>query len=201
MFPGKHQSLSNKPQGGGQNEAEKWRLGRHLVLRLYGASKAAVTPARRSSWLGGGARLCRIAAPLHEGCSQDGCWRWKQLVGHSLQLFQMRTEVSDSAQMNLLEVEPRWESTPSSFLVFHIFLQWSHPLLWATVSNAWDSRPPFSPTSRLDLLGYVSAWSCLTLCGPMDCSPSGSSVHGNFQTRILEWVAISFSQGIFLTQG
>ena len=26
----------------------------------------------------------------------------------------------------------------------------------------------------------------------MDCSPSGSSVHGIFQTRILEWVAISF---------
>ena len=30
-------------------------------------------------------------------------------------------------------------------------------------------------------------------CDPMDCSPSGSSVHGIFQARILEWVAISFS--------
>ena len=54
MFPGKHQSLSNKTQGGGQNEAEKWRLGRYLVLWLYGASGAAVTPARRSSRPGGG---------------------------------------------------------------------------------------------------------------------------------------------------
>ena len=35
--------------------------------------------------------------------------------------------------------------------------------------------------------------SCLTLCDPMDCSPPGSSVHGILQTRILEWVAISFS--------
>ena len=34
---------------------------------------------------------------------------------------------------------------------------------------------------------------CLTLCGHMDNSPSGSSVHGIFQTRILVWVAISFS--------
>jgi len=34
--------------------------------------------------------------------------------------------------------------------------------------------------------------SCLTLCDPMDCSPAGSSVHGIFQARILEWVAISF---------
>ena len=34
---------------------------------------------------------------------------------------------------------------------------------------------------------------CLTLCDPMDCSPPGSSVHGIFQARILEWVAVSFS--------
>ena len=41
----------------------------------------------------------------------------------------------------------------------------------------------------------VCAQLCLTLCDPMDCSPSGSSVHGIFQARILEWVAISFSRG------
>ena len=39
------------------------------------------------------------------------------------------------------------------------------------------------------------AQSCLTLCDPMDCSPPGSSIHGILQTRILEWVAISFSTG------
>ena len=36
--------------------------------------------------------------------------------------------------------------------------------------------------------------SCLILCDPMDCSLRGSSVHGNFHARILEWVAISFSK-------
>ena len=35
---------------------------------------------------------------------------------------------------------------------------------------------------------------CLTLCDPMDCSPSGFSVHGIFQARRLEWVAISSSR-------
>ena len=35
---------------------------------------------------------------------------------------------------------------------------------------------------------------------PMDCSPQGSSVHGILQARILEWVAISFSMGIFPIQ-
>ena len=34
--------------------------------------------------------------------------------------------------------------------------------------------------------------SYLTLCDPMDCSPSGSSVLGIFQARILEWVAMIF---------
>ena len=39
------------------------------------------------------------------------------------------------------------------------------------------------------------AQSCPTLCDPMDCSLLGSSIHGIFQVRILEWVAISFSTG------
>ena len=43
--------------------------------------------------------------------------------------------------------------------------------------------------------------SCPTLCGPMDCSLPGSSVHGIFQARVLEWVAISFSRGIYSTRG
>ena len=37
--------------------------------------------------------------------------------------------------------------------------------------------------------------SCLTLCDPMDCSLPGSSIHGIFQARVLEWVAVSFSRG------
>ena len=36
--------------------------------------------------------------------------------------------------------------------------------------------------------------SCLTLCDPMDCSLPGSSIHGIFQARVLEWVAVSFSR-------
>ena len=36
---------------------------------------------------------------------------------------------------------------------------------------------------------------CLTLRDPMDCSLPGSSIHGIFQARVLEWVAISFSRG------
>ena len=34
---------------------------------------------------------------------------------------------------------------------------------------------------------------CLTLSDPMDCSLPGSSIHGIFQARVLEWGAIAFS--------
>ena len=37
------------------------------------------------------------------------------------------------------------------------------------------------------------AQSCLTLSDPMDCSLPGSSIHGIFQARLLEWGAIAFS--------
>ena len=40
------------------------------------------------------------------------------------------------------------------------------------------------------------AQSCPTLRDPMDCSLPGSSIHGIFQARVLEWVAIAFS-GIY----
>ena len=45
-------------------------------------------------------------------------------------------------------------------------------------------------------LGLVlGTQSCPTLFNPMDCSPPGSSLHGIFQARLLEWVAIPSSRG------
>ena len=40
------------------------------------------------------------------------------------------------------------------------------------------------------------AQSCPTLSDPMDCSPPGSSIHGIFQARVLEWGAIAFSETV-----
>ena len=45
------------------------------------------------------------------------------------------------------------------------------------------------------LMSAQSLQWCLTLCDPMDCSLSGSSVHGILQARILDWVAIPSSRG------
>ena len=49
--------------------------------------------------------------------------------------------------------------------------------------------------TRMNLSAWSVAQSCPALCDLMDCSPPGSSIHGVFQARILEWVAISFSRG------
>ena len=61
-----------------------------------------------------------------------------------------------------------------------------------------SSAAPALQADSLLLSHWVSevTQSCLTLCNPMDCSNLPcSSVHGIFQARVLEWVAISFSRG------
>ena len=58
------------------------------------------------------------------------------------------------------------------------------------------NHSPFSPTKQ-NIFVVVVAKSCLILLDPTDCSPPGSSVHGVFQARILEWVAMPSSRGSF----
>ena len=65
------------------------------------------------------------------------------------------------------------------------------PIRMAKIQNAGSVRM----WSDRMLHACVHAQSCPTLCDSMDCSPPGSSVHGIFQTRVLEWVATSFSRG------
>ena len=57
-------------------------------------------------------------------------------------------------------------------------------------------RLPFKGKERASFSQVVLvAKSCPTLCDPMDCSPSSSSVQGISQAGILELIAISFSRG------
>ena len=60
-----------------------------------------------------------------------------------------------------------------------------------------SQRNPDSLRSSLEAgrLVVVQLLSCVRLCNGMDCSPPGSSVHGIFQARVLEWVATSSSRG------
>ena len=68
------------------------------------------------------------------------------------------------------------------------------------LSRPWDSPGKDTGVGCHFLLQCVKvksesevAQSCPTLSDPMDCSLSGSSAHGIFQARVLEWVAIALS--------
>ena len=68
----------------------------------------------------------------------------------------------------------------------------------------WDPPGKNTGVGCHFLLQYVKVKSesevtqaCRTLSDPMDCSLSGSSVHGIFQARVLEWVAIAFLHGLY----
>ena len=62
--------------------------------------------------------------------------------------------------------------------------------LWQKILNKMGINEHFVQWLRYILVNLVHLF-----CGPMACSPRGSSVNGISQTRILEWVAISFSRG------
>ena len=61
------------------------------------------------------------------------------------------------------------------------------------LSPVGDLMPIINPGCLVSAAAAKSLQSCLTLCDPIDGSPPGSPVPGILQARILEWVAISFS--------
>ena len=95
-------------------------------------------------------------------------------------------------------------------LSLHIFSPLHWPSHWPLSIISHYTYPPTYPSSfSCPLLSFShhSTWLylpflpaaakslqlCLTLCDPIDGSPSGSPVAGNLQARTLEWVAMSFS--------
>ena len=79
----------------------------------------------------------------------------------------------------------------------HLFpMKWWDQTPWSSISECWALSQLFhSPLYVIEVKWSEVIQSCLTLCDPMDCSLPGSLVHGIFQARVLEWVAISFSSG------
>ena len=80
------------------------------------------------------------------------------------------------------------------------FSVWPHRRQPTRLPRPWDSpgkNPGVGCHFLLQCMKVKSesevAQSCLTLCDPMDCRPPGSSLHGVFQARVLEWDAIAFS--------
>ena len=87
-------------------------------------------------------------------------------------------------------------------LLSHFSHVWLSATPWTTACQAplsmgfsrqeyWSGLPFTPPVIKYEV--NEVAQSCPTLCDPMDCSLLGSSVHGIFQARILEWIAVVFS--------
>ena len=101
-----------------------------------------------------------------------------------------------------------WDSTGKTigvrchFLLQRIFLTHGlnpHLLHWQADSLPLCNLGSHTHIYYIHICIYMKwsevAQSCPTVCNPVDCSLSGSSIHGILQARILEWVAISFSRG------
>ena len=98
-------------------------------------------------------------------------------------------------------------ATKEALLLLLLLSRFSPVRLCATPQTAGHQAPPSLGFSRQEhwvgchfLLQCMKvksesqvAQSCPTLCDPMDCSLPGSSIHGIFQARVLEWGAIAFS--------
>ena len=90
-------------------------------------------------------------------------------------------------------------------LVYYLLVLWC--IFFSSIYFYWSSVALlcyYSFCCRAKWISYMYtyekvqvlvAWSCPTLCDPMDHSPPGSSVHGILQARILEWLAILFPKG------
>ena len=82
---------------------------------------------------------------------------------------------------------------------------WPHRRQPTRLHRPWDSLGKNTGVGCHFLLQCMKvksesevAQSCLTLSNPMDCSLPGSSIHGIFQARVLEWGAIAFSQNVYI---
>ena len=123
-------------------------------------------------------------------------WFWRYPgVGRILPWFSGRWLSLPPSDAHLPAFQPWWEDSCLPCLPVR-----TREGFFCTQCPAHRPRLAGSPggCSQRASLGWCArmhAQSCLTLCNPMDCSPPGSSVHGIFQARILEWIAIPFSRG------
>ena len=116
--------------------------------------------------------------------------------------------VSLIASLSSVEQGQVWTHIYCKFVIFFQYLlvgiqsHWHWLSFYDIKANGWDQQDysgvfngMSSPWDALFCLReWVKSISHVRLCNPMYCSLPGSSVHGIFQARVLEWVAISFSR-------
>ena len=161
-----------------------------VKLWCWGILLRVLWTARRSS--------LSILKEFRSGCSLEGL-----MLKLKLQYFGHLMWRADSFEKTLMlgKIEGRRSRrmTEDGMVGWHHHLN-GHGFVWTPgVGLArWGSRG-HKESDTTERLNWTDLCCCLvaklspSLCYPTDCSLPGSSVHGIFQPRILEWVAISFS--------
>ena len=134
-------------------------------------------------------------------------WHCKRCVSHSVLLSD--NILTSHNMMDLLFIDGSAYSGHHDFSTGLCYCKvtsvvsdsvWPHRRQPTRLPHPWDSPGKNTGVGCHFLLQCMKvksesevAQSCPTLSDPMDCSPPGSSVHGIFQARALEWAAIAFS--------
>ena len=129
--------------------------------------------------------------------------KWRSLIAHFLRIIH-RCFGGRLPKFRKLAVLQR------SSLHFSFWNRVGHISCWSTDTEkqlrCWWADTVFGKMMQLPAFGLHWKWKvkmkslscvrlCPTLCDPRDCSTPGFPIHGIFQARELEWIAISFSMG------
>ena len=109
---------------------------------------------------------------------------------HSLESFQVGVQM----QVFTESIEAPFHTPCPMYLFYWLFICVLKHILYHWILESPHSSSVHNAHSWGESESEVVQL-CLTLCDAMDCSLPGSSIHGNFQAWILEWVAISFFRG------
>ena len=132
------------------------------------------------------------------------CQEW----GGPLSTSQLLTDYTPSCVIVELSVVITWRmhtknEISKDFINYNICIYMKIVCIITIYKKFWDQKrfEDLYSGFLLHSWGKSFAQPCPTLCVPTDCGQPGSSAHGIFQPRLLEWVVIPFSRGIFPAQG
>ena len=123
-------------------------------------------------------------------------WWWTGKPGMLQFMGSQRVRHNWATELNWTELKLGFRFILFFFLIF--ILYWRRVDLGFPGGTVVKNLPTRQET-WIQSLGYIYAWvlnhsTMSFLCNPIDCRPWGSSVHGIFQARILEWVAMPSSR-------
>ena len=114
------------------------------------------------------------------------------------EVIQKEAQASENQKYPFVKADKQWIGTYSLALNWNqasTLFRFLIPIIFLLSGTSLLTPIVYSVPFFFFLYCVTHAQLCMTLCDPMDCSLPGSYVHGIFQAKILEWVAISYFRG------